>query len=47
MAMPKRLNRARPTPLPFMNGYSSTAASCAASRTADGSFLAILSTASS
>ena len=43
--MPKRLNSARPAPLSSMNGYSSTPASWAASRTAEGSRRANLSTA--
>ena len=35
--MPKTLNSARPAPVSSMNGYSRTAASWAAKRTADGS----------
>ena len=34
--MPNTLNSARPTPLSSMNGYSSTALSWAANRTAEG-----------
>ena len=37
---------AGPTPLSSMNGYTSTAASCAARRIAEGSFRASLSTGS-
>jgi hypothetical protein len=44
MAIPNTLNSERPTSLFSMNGYSSTAASCAASRTAEGSRRANLST---
>ena len=44
IAMPKRLNSARPT-LPVMNGYSSTPPSWATSRTAEGSRRANLTTA--
>ncbi len=42
--MPKTLNSARPTPLVSINGYSSTPASCAESRIADGSRRAIQNT---
>ena len=38
--MPKTLNSARPASLLSMNGYSSTPASWAASRSADGSRIA-------
>ena len=44
IAMPNTLNNARPTPLPSMNGYRSTATSWAASRNADGWRRAIEST---
>ena len=37
MAIPNTLNSERPTSLLSMNGYRSTPASCAASRTAEGS----------
>ena len=42
--MPKTLNSERPTSLSIMNGYTSTATSWAASRSADGSRLARAST---